>query len=132
MRQRGRPSCRDRDAGIPYEPHGRARVSLLGISSGKVGSSGPGETRIKTSGKRTNEALESFSRLLCAWGLDEGAEMGTRFDSFANRYRVQLERLLIDRRRPTASQEQVKSDRERLTGMIAPDIEKPRTEAIAS
>jgi GTP-binding protein EngB required for normal cell division len=79
-----------------------------------------------------NEALESFSRLLCAWGLDEGAEMGTRFDSFANRYRVQLERLLIDRRRPTASQEQVKSDRERLTGMIAPDIEKPRTEAIAS
>ena len=79
-----------------------------------------------------NEALESFSRLLCAWGLDEGAEMGTRFDSFANRYRVQLERLLIDRRRPTASQEQVKSDRERLTGMIAPDLEKPRTEAIAS
>ncbi len=78
------------------------------------------------------QALESYSRLLYAWGLDTGSEMERRFDSSANRYRAQLERLLVDRRRPTVGEEQRTADLQRLTAIMISDAEDPRSEAIAS
>lgn len=78
------------------------------------------------------QALESYSRLLYAWGLDTGAEMERRFDSSANRYRAQLERLLVDRQRPIVGEEQRTADLQRLTAIMISDAEDPRSEAIAS
>ena len=77
-------------------------------------------------------ALESFSRLLYAWGLDASTDLERRFDSFANRYRAQLERLLLDRKQSTINPAQVSSDLDVLARMFAADSPTTNTEAIAS
>lgn len=77
------------------------------------------------------QALESYSRLLFAWGVDASSEMEKRFNSFANRYRAQLDRLLIDRERPKISEVQVKTDMKRLAEMLVSNGER-KPEAIAS
>jgi hypothetical protein len=77
-------------------------------------------------------ALESFSRLLYAWGLDASADLEQRFDSFANRYRVQLERLLVDRKQPTIDTDGVKTDLKVLANLFATDRATTSNEAIAS
>jgi hypothetical protein len=79
-----------------------------------------------------NLALESFSRLLYAWGLDTITDLERRFDSFANRYRAQLERLLLDRKQDKISSAQVSSDLEALARMLTADSATKNSEAIAS
>jgi len=66
-------------------------------------------------------ALESFSRLLYAWGLDASTDLERRFDSFANRCRAQLERLLLNRKQSTINLAQVSSDLDALARMLAAD-----------
>jgi len=77
-------------------------------------------------------ALESFSLLLLAWGLDAITDLERRFDSFANRYRAQLERLLLDRQQDTISSAQVSLDLGTLTRILAADSPATNSEAIAS
>jgi GTP-binding protein EngB required for normal cell division len=77
-------------------------------------------------------ALESFSRLLYAWGLDASTDLERRFDSFANRYRAQLERLLLDRTQPSINTAGVKSDLETLSNLFVGDAPTTKNEAIAS
>jgi GTP-binding protein EngB required for normal cell division len=77
-------------------------------------------------------ALESFSGLLYAWGLDASTDLERRFDSFANRYRAHLERLLLDRKRGTIKPAQASSDLGTLARMLAEDAATRNTEAIAS
>ncbi len=77
-------------------------------------------------------ALESFSRLLYAWGLDASTDLERRFDSFANRYRAQLERLLLDRKQPSIDMAGVKSDLETLSNLFVADAPTTNNEAIAS
>lgn len=79
-----------------------------------------------------NLALESFSRLLYAWGLDAITDLERRFDSFANRYRAQLERLLLDRKQDTISSAQVSSDLEALARMLTADSATKNSAAVAS
>jgi GTP-binding protein EngB required for normal cell division len=79
-----------------------------------------------------SQALESFSRLLYSWGLDASSDLERRFDSFANRYRAQLERLLLDRARTTIDSDRVKSDMETLAKMFVADVPATNKEAIAS
>ncbi|MGC2110850.1 MAG: dynamin family protein [Candidatus Korobacteraceae bacterium] len=79
-----------------------------------------------------SQALESSSRLLYSWGLEAGSDLERRFDSFANRYRVQLERLLLDRQRTMIDADRVRSDLENLSKMFAPDVTPTDHEAIAS
>ena len=78
------------------------------------------------------QALESFSRLLFSWGLEAGSDLERRFDSFANRYRAQLQRLLLDRARTTIDPDRVKSDMETLVKMFVADVPATNKEAIAS
>lgn len=77
------------------------------------------------------QALESFSRLLYAWGIQASSDLERRFDGFANRYRAQLERLLLDRR-PTIDPVQLRSDVERLARTFALDAPEVPNAAIAS
>ncbi len=79
-----------------------------------------------------HQALESFSRLLYSWGTDAGSDLERRFDGFANRYRAQLERLLLDRTRTTIDPGRLKSDVDRLTRMLAADAPATDNKAIAS
>ncbi len=79
-----------------------------------------------------SEALQSFSRLLYSWGIDAGSDLERRFDSFANRYRAQLERLLLDRKRTAIDSEQVRSDLEKLSKMFVAEIPVTKNEALAS
>jgi GTP-binding protein EngB required for normal cell division len=76
-------------------------------------------------------ALESFSGLLYAWGLDASTGLERRFDSFANRHRAQLERLLLHRKQDTIDSAQVSSDLGTLTRILAADSA-TNSEAIAS
>ncbi len=78
------------------------------------------------------QALDSFSRLLCSWGLDASSDLERRFDSFANRYRVQLERLLLDRHRPSVDSDRVSSDLKDLSRMFVADMPATGKEALAS
>jgi GTP-binding protein EngB required for normal cell division len=78
-----------------------------------------------------NQALESFSRLLYAWGMNASSELERRFDGFANRYRAQLVRLLLHRQ-PRVDPEQLRSDFEALSKIFGFDIPEVRNEAIAS
>ena len=79
-----------------------------------------------------NEALQSFSRLLYSWGIDAGSDLERRFDSIANRYRAQLERLLLDRKRTTIDPDQVRSDLEKLSKMFVAEILATNDQAMAS
>ncbi len=78
------------------------------------------------------QALESFSRLLYSWGVEASTDLEQRFDSFANRYRAQLERLLLERKRPTVDSDRVSSDLEDLSKMFAAEIPATNNEALAS
>ena len=78
-----------------------------------------------------NQALESFSRLLYAWGMNASSELERRFDSFANRYRAQLVRLLLHRQ-ASVDPEQLRSDFEALSKIFGFDIPEVPNEAIAS
>jgi len=78
------------------------------------------------------QALESFSRLLYSWGVEASTDLEQRFDSFANRYRAQLERLLLERKRPTVDSDRVSSDLEDLSKMFAAEIPATNKEALAS
>ncbi len=86
---------------------------------------------LETQADSLSQALESFSRLLYSWGLDASSDLERRFDSFANRYRAQLERLLLDRNRPTVDYDCASSDLQSLATMF---VAEPATnnEAIAS
>jgi GTP-binding protein EngB required for normal cell division len=77
-------------------------------------------------------ALKTFSRLLYAWELDATSDLERRFDGFANRYRAQLERLLLDRKQNTISSAQVTSDLGTLERMLAADSATKNSEALAS
>jgi len=77
-------------------------------------------------------ALESFSRLLYAWGCDASTDLERRFDSLANRYRAQLERLLLDRKQSTINPTQVSLDLDVLSLMFVVDSPTTDTQAIAS
>ena len=55
-----------------------------------------------------------------------------RFDSFANRYRAHLERLLLDRKRTTIDSDRVRSDLKNLSKMLVADMPATGNEAIAS
>ena len=88
--------------------------------------------RLQSYESSLNQALESFSRLLYSWGSDAGSELERRFDGFANRYRAQLERLLLDRTRTTVDPERIKSDVGTLTRMLAADVPATNNEAMAS
>jgi GTP-binding protein EngB required for normal cell division len=77
-------------------------------------------------------ALESFSRLLYAWGVDASTDLERRFDSFANRYRAQLERLLLDRKQTTIDTAGLKSDLGTLSNLFVADKPATNNEAIAS
>ena len=77
-------------------------------------------------------ALDSYSRLLYAWGLNASTDLEHRFDSFANRYRAQLERLLLDRKQDTIDSAQVSSDLEALARMLTADSATRKNEALAS
>ena len=77
-------------------------------------------------------ALESYSRLLYAWGLDASTDLERQFDGFADRYRAQLERLLLDRKQPTTDAARVKSDLEALANLFVADAPTTNNEAIAS
>jgi hypothetical protein len=77
------------------------------------------------------QALESFSRLLDAWAMQASSDLERRFDSFANPYRAQLERLLLNRR-PALDAGQRKSDVERLAQVFALDSPEVPREALAS
>lgn len=79
-----------------------------------------------------SQALESFSRLLHSWGLDASSDLERKFDSFANRYRAQLERLLLDRKRTTIDYERVRSDLENLSALFVAETPATNDEAIAS
>lgn len=79
-----------------------------------------------------NQALQSFSRLLYAWGTDASSDLERRFDSFANRYRAQLARLLLDRKRTTIDSDLARSDLEKLSKMLVADIPATNHEALAS
>ena len=79
-----------------------------------------------------NEALQSFSRLLYSWGTAASSDLQHRFDSFANRYRAQLERLLLDRKRTAIDSDQVRSDLEKLSRMFVAEISVTNNEAMAS
>ena len=70
-----------------------------------------------------HQALESYSRLLYSWGIDASSDMERRFDSFANRYRAQLERLLLDRQRTRVDSDRVKSDLESLSTMLVAETD---------
>lgn len=76
-------------------------------------------------------ALESFSGLLHAWGADASTDLEHRFDSFANRYRAQLERLLSDRTPSSPNSTQAGSDLAALARMVYADSS-TKGEAIAS
>lgn len=78
------------------------------------------------------QALESFSRLLYSWGLDASSDLEQRFDSFANRYRAQLERLLVDRKRTTIDYDRARSDLQNLATMFIVEPLSTNDEAIAS
>jgi GTP-binding protein EngB required for normal cell division len=78
------------------------------------------------------QALESFSRLLYSWGLDASSDLERRFDSFANRYRAQLERLLLDRKRTAIDSDQARSDLQNLATMFIAETTATNDEAIAS
>ncbi len=78
-----------------------------------------------------NQALESFSRLLYAWGMDASSDLEGRFDGFANRYRAQLVRLLLDRK-PAINPEQLRSDLETLSRKFALGVTEVPNEAMAS
>jgi hypothetical protein len=78
------------------------------------------------------QALESFSRLLYSWGLDASSDLERRFDSFANRYRAQLERLLFNRKRTIIDYDRVRSDLENLSTMFVGETSATNDEAIAS
>jgi GTP-binding protein EngB required for normal cell division len=77
------------------------------------------------------QAVESFSRLLYSWGVDANSDLERRFDSYANRYRAQLERLLLDRKRSTIDSARVKSDLENLFKILVADMRATDNEAIA-
>jgi hypothetical protein len=79
-----------------------------------------------------DQALASFSRLLYSWGTDACSDLERRFDGFANRYRAQLERLLLDRTRTTIDSDRVKSDVDPLTKMFVANMSAANNEAIAS
>ncbi len=78
------------------------------------------------------QALESFSRLLYSWGVESSSDLEHRFDSFANRYRVQLERLLLDRNRPALDSDRVSHDLEELSKMFVAETAATNNEAMAS
>jgi GTP-binding protein EngB required for normal cell division len=90
------------------------------------------EHRLQTRESGLKLALESFSSLLYAWGLDASTDLEQRFDSFANRYRAQLERLLVDRTRTSIDTDGVKSDLAVLANLFTADTATMSTEAIAS
>ena len=79
-----------------------------------------------------NEALQSFSRLLYSWGTDASSDLQRRFDSFANRHRAQLERLLLDRKRTAIDSDQVRTDLEKVSRMFVAEIPMAGNEAMAS
>lgn len=78
------------------------------------------------------QALESFSRLLYSWGLDASSDLERRFDAFANRYRAQLERLLLDRKRTGMDSDRVRYDLEELSKVFAAETPSTSNEAMAS
>ncbi len=78
------------------------------------------------------QALESYSRLLYAWGLEASSDMEQRFASFANRYRAQLERQLAQRTRSAIDSDQVRSDLQSLSKMSVADAPAANPEALAS
>jgi GTP-binding protein EngB required for normal cell division len=78
------------------------------------------------------QALESFSRLLYSWGRDASSDVEQRFDSFANRYRGQLERLLLDRKRTRIDYDRVQSDLENLSTMFVAETPATNNQAIVS
>lgn len=78
------------------------------------------------------QALESFSRLLYSWGVESSSDLEHRFDSFANRYRAQLERLLLDRNRPALDSDRVSHDLEELSKMFVAETPATNNEAMAS
>ena len=88
--------------------------------------------RLKAHESGLKLALESFSRLLYAWGLDASTDLERRFDSFANRYRAQLERLLVDRKQTSVDTAGVKSDLGILANLFATDTAPTNNEAVAS
>ena len=89
-------------------------------------------SRLEAQAASLGQALESFSRLLYSWGLDASSDLERRFDSFANRYRAQLERLLLDRERTTIDYDQARSDLQNLATMFAVETPATNDEAIAS
>lgn len=88
--------------------------------------------KVEPQADNLGHALESFSRLLYSWGLDASSDLERRFDTFANRYRAQLERLLLNRERTTINYDQASSDLQNLTTMFIADAQATNDEAIAS
>ncbi|MGA9568306.1 MAG: dynamin family protein [Candidatus Korobacteraceae bacterium] len=88
--------------------------------------------RLRTYEPGLRLALESFSRLLDAWVLDASRDLERRFDGFANRYRAQLERLLLERTQSTINPTQLSSDLDALARMFVADSPTTDTRAIAS
>jgi len=78
------------------------------------------------------QALQSFSRLLNSWGMEAGSGLERHFNSFANRYRAQLERLLLVRQSPTVDFDKVERDIATLSKMLAGGAPATDSEAIAS
>jgi len=79
-----------------------------------------------------SQALESFSRLLYSWGLDASSDLERRFDIFANRYRAQLELLLLDRKRTGIDSDRVRYDLGELSKMFNAETPSTRNAAMAS
>ena len=88
--------------------------------------------RLRAHESGLSSALESFSRLLYAWGLDASTDLERRFDGFANRYWAQLERLLLDRKQAMIDSAQVSSDLGTLVRMLTADSAPTSSEVIAS
>ena len=70
--------------------------------------------------------------MLYSWGIDASSDLQRRFDSFANRYRAQLERLLLDRKRTAIDSDQVRTDLEKMSRMFVAEIPMANNEAMAS
>jgi hypothetical protein len=87
--------------------------------------------RLRKHEPELRQALESFSRLLYSWGRDASSDLERRFDGFANRYRAQLERLLLDRK-PPVNGDQLESDLETLSRMFSLNVRQVPDEALAS
>ncbi len=122
-------------AEMPVFPMNRQNQLVRRPTSGKLGSwfRVRAARRVLTAYEAgLNQALQSFSRLLYAWGSDAGSDLERRFDSFANRYRAQLERLLLARKQTTIDAGQARSDLEKLSKILLAEVSVTHKEAMAS